>query len=161
MSKLSTQRVECPFPKDWRTWDIFRFWQLPPELQKLIDQGKAIKTKKVLSSLSINWILAPDSDPVSLSKNQDQRIHYHVDFEIDDKKIHWDAASGLFSGPLRGFFNSRIYVDSVLAGFGGSTGGFWGGSGYHPAVVLLGGKRALVEVHHGEITETSAEIVEY
>jgi hypothetical protein len=75
--------------------------------------------------------------------------HLHTEFVEDGHLIHIDVVAALMSGPLRGYWEARIFIDGALAGRGGFGGAAMGCGGNDLPAVARVGNGALVAVADG------------
>jgi len=125
-------RFTCPLPASWRRWG----WQTskadcPEGSEVRIAEAKKIPRGAATEQKRLRWELAPDdpsitpfttADVGNPSEWNEHTSHIHTEFLEHGHLVHIDVVAYMRRGPLRGYWEARIFIDGELAGRGGSVG---------------------------------------
>jgi hypothetical protein len=110
-----TSRSDCPEGSDVRVVDARKVQLDGPGTRKRLRWELASDDVSVrpFTLAEVGW------DPSEWNENTG---HIHTEFVEDGYLVHIDVVSFLRHGPLRGFWEVRIFIDGELAGRGGAIG---------------------------------------
>ncbi len=148
---LSASPIACPLTPDWpaRLRHI-RFSFSSPAQEALLQVAHHTGLGARLAIIEAEWQVAGD-DHSQETPAEDAHLfpgfpcHIHAEFEVGGQRVHIDRTWANLWGPGRLKVEWHIFVDGVLAGFGGELGcslGFY--RVISPAVALLRDNQAIV-----------------
>ena len=141
----------CPLAPDWPArLRPLRFVFAGPEQEAFLRAAHQAELGQPLSIIDAQWHIADDDPSQAPSAPEAHRFagypcHLHTAFSVDGQRVHLDRTWANLWGPGRLKVEWHIFVDGVLAGFGGELGcslGFT--SSIRPVVALLNNARAIV-----------------
>ena len=151
--ELAPSAAACPLAPDWpaRLRPLtFRF--ADPDQEAFLRAAHQADLGKQLTVIDAQWQVAADDLSHAPSSPEAHRFagypcHIHTEFVVDGQRVHLDRTWANLREPGRLKVEWHIFVDGVLAGFGGELGcslGFTRATRSGPAVALLNLARAIV-----------------